>query len=70
MCDSTNSSTNSVILSNEFSIILNNLNKYSRSKGHKSLLRSILNSISVSRSAVTDREMNIDKVSISMTGMI
>ena len=70
LCDPMHSDGNSVILSNEFNTILDDLDKYSSSKGDKSLLCNMFDGIGISRSTVTDGEMNVDKVNISIAGMI
>ena len=59
-----------MILSNEFNIFLDDLDKYSSSKGDKSLLYNIFNGISISRSTVADGEINVDKVNISIARII
>ena len=59
-----------MILSNEFNTFLDDLDKYSSSKGDKSLLCNIFDGIGISRSTVADGEMNVDKVNISIARMI
>lgn len=70
LCDPMHSDGNSVILSNEFNTFLDDLDKYSCSKGDKSLLCNMFDGIGISRSTVTDGDMNVDKVNISIAGMI
>ena len=57
-------------MSNEFSTFLDDLDKYSSSKGDKSLLFNIFDGIGINRNTISGREQNADEVNVSIVGMI
>jgi len=70
LCDPTDRDGNSIVLSNEFNTFLDDMDKYSSSKGDKSLLCNMFDGIGINRSTISGGEQNVDKVNVSIAGMI
>ena len=49
---------------------MDNLDKYSSSKGNKSLLCNIFDGIGINHNTISSGEQNIDKVNVSIVGII
>ena len=60
----------SLILSNEFNVLINNLDKFLCSKGDKSLLQETFDRISTKRHAKCNGKISKNKTSVSATRMM
>ena len=70
LCDPAHYDSNSIVFLNEFNTFLDNLDKYSSSKGDKSLLYNIFNGIVINHNTISGRKQNVDKVNLSIIDMI
>jgi hypothetical protein len=70
LCDGPLTDGSSLILCNEFNSFLDDLDKYSSSKGDKSLLCEMFDGMSIRRHTKCDGDMSVDKTNVSITGMI
>ena len=70
LCDGPLTDGSSLVLSNEFNIFLNDLDKYSSSKGDKSLLCEIFDGMSIYRNTKSEGNMSAEKMNVSITGII
>ena len=64
LCDPTDRDGNSIVLSNEFNTFLDDMDKYSSSKGDKSLLCNMFDGIGINRNTMSGGEQNVDKVNV------